>query len=584
MNSLWKDSCRSAALFALDPSALGGISLRACAGPVRDAWLAQLRKMLPDGAPVRRVPLNIADERLLGGLDLAATLRAGRPVAERGLLAETNGGVLLLAMAERLSAATAARMTAAIDAGEVLLERDGLGRRFPCRLGIVALDEGDGTEEMPPAALLERCAFLVDLGTIAVRDALAAPATAMADARALLPKVVAGEDAVVALSAVAMELGVASIRAVLMALHAARAAAALDGRAAVTEDDVTVAARLVLAPRATTIPRDKPKPPTELEEPPDPDVPEPEEASDDPGGNDSGAPSDASLNEIVLAAAKAAIPPGLLAALQASAHAPGRSLTAPGRAGAPKPSARRGRPVGVCRGELVAGGRLNIVATLRAAAPWQRLRRQASPEKAARIRIRSDDFRITRFQQRTESTVIFVVDASGSAALSRLAEAKGAVELLLADCYVRRDQVALLAFRGRAATLLLPPTGSLVRAKRSLAGLAGGGGTPLASALTEATSLGNLVRRRGQTAFIILLTDGRGNIALDGSPGRAKALMDGLAAARALRATGLAALLIDTSPSPQPQGRTLAAEMGARYLPLPYADAATLSRVVRAAL
>ena len=115
-----------------------------------------------------------------------------------------------------------------------------------------------------------------------------------------------------------------------------------------------------------------------------------------------------------------------------------------------------------------------------------------------------------------ETTTIFVVDASGSAALHRLAEAKGAVELLLADCYIRRDQVALIAFRGSAAELLLPPTRSLARAKRSLAGLPGGGGTPLAAGLDAAFALSDSIRRKGQTPTVIVLTDGRANIARDG--------------------------------------------------------------------
>jgi magnesium chelatase subunit D len=115
------------------------------------------------------------------------------------------------------------------------------------------------------------------------------------------------------------------------------------------------------------------------------------------------------------------------------------------------------------------------------------------------VEVRRDDFRVGRFEQRSQSTTIFVVDASGSSAFNRLAEAKGAVELLLADCYVRRDRVALLAFRGRGAELLLPPTRSLVRAKRSLAGLPGGGGTPLAAGIDAAAALADAVRRRGET-------------------------------------------------------------------------------------
>jgi magnesium chelatase subunit D len=208
-------------------------------------------------------------------------------------------------------------------------------------------------------------------------------------------------------------------------------------------------------------------------------------------------------------------------------------------------------------------------------------RRQADP-RTARVEVRHDDFRITRFKQNTHTTTIFVVDASGSAALNRLAEAKGAVELLLADCYVRRDQVALLAFRGRSAELLLPPTRSLVRAKRSLANLPGGGGTPLAAGIDAAVALADAIRRRGDIPVIVLLTDGRANVARDGNGGRSQAAQDALAAARLLDAGGFSALLVDTSPRPQAQAQELAHAMGARYLPLPYADAAVLSRAVQA--
>ncbi|MEY6433996.1 VWA domain-containing protein, partial [Thioalkalicoccus limnaeus] len=238
--------------------------------------------------------------------------------------------------------------------------------------------------------------------------------------------------------------------------------------------------------------------------------------------------------------------------------------------------------------ERGAGERMNVVETLRAAAPWQRIRRaergrDGAGSERARVEVRAEDFRITRYKQRSETTTIFVVDASGSAALHRLAEAKGAVELLLADCYVRRDRVALIAFRGREAELLLPPTRSLVRAKRSLAGLPGGGGTPLAAGLDAALALADAVQRRGGTPVLILLTDGRANIARDGSGGRARAEEDALASARLVRVAELTALLVDTSPRPQERASRLAQEMGATYLPLPHADASILSRAVQAA-
>jgi magnesium chelatase subunit D len=296
---------------------------------------------------------------------------------------------------------------------------------------------------------------------------------------------------------------------------------------------------------------------------------------------------DRALDEIILAAVQASLPPDVLAALRAS---PGRSQARSfGKAGAPQKSNKRGRPAGVLRGDLRTGAKLNVIETLRAAAPWQPLRRREAAVTGAtsarpRVLIRKDDFRITRFKQRTETTTIFVVDASGSAALHRLAEAKGAVELLLADCYIRRDQVALIAFRGSVAELLLPPTRSLARAKRSLAGLPGGGGTPLAAGLDAAFALSDSIRRKGQTPTVILLTDGRANIARDGSQGRPRAEEDATSAARQLRAAGVTTVLVDTSPRPGPLAESFAKEMGARYLPLPHADATTLSKAVLASL
>jgi magnesium chelatase subunit D len=234
----------------------------------------------------------------------------------------------------------------------------------------------------------------------------------------------------------------------------------------------------------------------------------------------------------------------------------------------------------VRKGDIRGGARLNLIETLRAAVPWQRLRRGTA--STGRVLVRREDFRIARLKQRTETTTIFVVDASGSSALNRLAEAKGAVELLLGECYVRRDKVALVAFRGRGADLLLPPTRSLVRAKRCLASLPGGGGTPLADGIDAAAALADGVKRQGATPIVVFMTDGQANVARGGRPGRAQAETDARSAAGAMRAAGLATLLVDTSPRAHASAGRLAIDMGATYLPLPAADAAALSRSVRA--
>lgn len=583
--SRWTDAQHAAALLAVGGASLGGIVLRCGTGPVRERWLALLKAMWPAGAPWRPMPALIGDERLLGGLDLAATLRAGRPVAQRGLLAEADGGLVVLGMAERRDGVDCARLTGVLDRGEVLLVRDGLSLRSPSRFAVLALDEGIADDERVPAALADRLAIHLDLADLGWRDAGEAAAFDLATldaARSLLFDVQASDAAISALCAAAQALGIDSARAPLLALRVARTAAALAGRDEVGQNDLELAARLVLAPRATRLPA-PPEARDEKQDEPAGDPPEDgrspvEAASGDADAHDDEA-GDAATADSVVAAARAALGAGLLARLQAGPTRAGRAR-APGRSGAAGRSASRGRPVGVQRGELRSGARLSLIDTLRAAAPWQAQRRD--PDRAPqRIAVRPEDVRVTRFVQRRRTTTLFAVDASGSSALHRLAEAKGAVELLLADCYVRRDQVAVLAFRGASAELLLPATRSLVRAKRSLAGLPGGGGTPLAAGIDATLQIAEAAQRRGDTPLAVFLTDGRANIARDGTPDRTRAEQDALQSAARWRATGLRVLLIDTSARPEPRARTLAERMGATYLPLPHGQARAVSAAVR---
>jgi magnesium chelatase subunit D len=435
-------------------------------------------------------------------------------------------------------------------------------------------------------------------------------------ARALLSTITVPENLTRALCGTALRLGVMSLRASLQALRATHAAAALAGRTQATEEDAQLAARLVLVPRATRRPPAEPEvddtqaqpepPPPDSNDTAPPPAPEPPHSADAPEPPTDKAEKtppksvDEAMEDRLIEASLAALPAGLLAALLGG----GDSSSQSGRVGALTSTPRGGRPIGTRRGEPRGGARLNVIETLRAAAPWQRLRAmqaaqatQAAQAKPAtrstdkkstaptaiqpRLHIRADDLRISRLQQRAATATLFVIDASGSSALHRLAEAKGAVNLLLADCYVRRDQVAVIAFRGKTAELLLPPTRSLVRAKRSLAGLPGGGGTPLAAGLQAALLLCKQVQRSGATPIVVLLTDGRGNIALDGEPGRARAEQDSLLVARQLRAAGLTTLLVDTSPQPAPAAQKLAQALAAHYRALPYAGAKALQAAVK---
>ena len=592
----WDEALLAVELTAVDPAGLGGVVVRAPAGPCRDALCLAIAQHFAEGTPVVRIPLHITSDRLLGGLSLADTLRTGRVVTERGVLARANGGVVVVSMAERLDTSVTSHLCAAVDRGELSLERDGMTARIACRLAIVALDEGID-DERAPEALCDRLAFHVDLTAPGLHAGTAVPDSGpqrVAMARARLPDVAIDEAVIDALCRAASALGIASLRAPVLAVAAARAHAALEGRARVEDEDAGAAARLVLAPRATRWPaaeddgEDADAPPAAAAPPPsDPTTTAPAGARDEePDPTDAGSPPrpEGALDEIVLAAAKSAIPHGLLDTLALAPGARGASRSR-GMRGAFGSSAEGGRPAGTSSGAGRRGDRVNLVETLRAAAPWQRLRRaehaHGGEPAATRVLVRKDDLRITRFRQREATSVIFCVDASGSSALQRLAEAKGAVEQVLADCYIRRDHVALIAFRGVTAALLLPPTRSLARVRRALADLAGGGTTPLAAGIDAALSLAVLARKQGRTPLVVLMTDGRANVGRGGRAGAPAATEDARVSARALRASGVRALFLDTAPRPRPQARALATELGARYVPLPYLDAAGISRHVQ---
>ena len=590
MTEHWLAYLQLAQLVVLAPHHFGGVIVRSRSGPVRDRWLGALEKIAVQQGllvPLRKIPSNITDENLLGGLDIESTLQQGRPILREGLLAKCDQSIVVLPMAERLEMGVAARISTALDHGRIQLERDGQSKTMVCRIGVIALDESIEDDEHVNPKLMERCAFHIDLDGFAWRslpDEEVDKEFSDFDpsrVQTRLAEIELEDDQIDALVGIAIQLGIASIRAVQFTVRTARYLAALDPLwegVIPSRDHIERAVSMVLIPRATQLPEQTPEEQANEETPP-PEV-------DDAQSEESNAPQtpdEEVLEDQILDAARASIPADLLARLAQIAMARQKNSSA-GKAGVSQMSSKRGRPMGSMAGMPRARGTLSLIDTLRAAVPWQAMRRRETANKNRIghpcVLIQKDDFRIKRYRERTQTLTTFVVDASGSSAMNRLAEAKGAVELLLAECYVRRDQVALIAFRGSEAELLLSPTRSLVRAKRSLASLPGGGGTPLARAIDSAYQLAKASLKKGMTPTLVFLTDGRANIARDGTPGRAQAQIDAEQSARMAAQVKVRSLWIDTSPQAREEGQHIADLIGSYYLPLPHAGAQELSQAV----
>ncbi|MEM8627728.1 MAG: hypothetical protein AAGF32_07290, partial [Pseudomonadota bacterium] len=446
--------------FVQAPHILGGIWLRARAGPVRDAFLAHIRQRLGSHVSMRRIPPTIDDERLLGGLDLTATLQSGQPVYEKGLLAELDGGVAVLAMAERLSPAVAAKLAQVCDAGRVVhaagyaahtdaaadtehaAHVSQLASSSPASLGFIALDETDTEDaqranpaidrlrdhfafgvslEMVPWSIVEAWRQ-TDTTTNAHTDQNSQPSTSQV--AAAVKSVTVADDLIEQIAHTAEAFGIASLRALQHATRVMRLLAMIDGRATANADDAQLAAQWVLAHRATRLPTMTEPPSEEPEaqhEPTTQDTPStddlPDQSSPDQPNQDTIVPED-----ILLEATRAALPADVLARLLTQQNMRQASATA-GPSGALQASKVRGRPSSTRPGKPGRNGRLSLIATLRAAAPWQPLRAKQTTQthQAPRVLVRTNDFRITRFKQRAQSLTIFAVDASGSAAAQRLA-------------------------------------------------------------------------------------------------------------------------------------------------------------------
>lgn len=567
-----------------------------------------------------QLPISITDDGLLGGLELEQTIATGKRQVSPGLLARAHGRVLYVANVNLLEANTVTHLAHALDSRRVALEREGVSAIHES--DFMFLGTFNAAEGEPNALLRDRIGLIVNSKAASSPDEAAEMISrtfrfennpfllaedfafetaeiksAIETARARLPRVSVSNDQVRQIALVAMRLGVEGNRADVFALKAARANAALAGRDVVNEDDLIVAIQLVLAPRATTLPSSK----KGVERDEDSPAQEPAGEGQTPeNGDDRESESlSGSIEDLLLQAIDARVPEEALSAAQRTART--------ARAGTGKrfkaSSSTRGKYVSsVTRRNRAA--RVAVDATLRAAAPFQlgrRGERKSTNERldknkrhagslidvpACRVSIQPNDLRFKQFKHRSGILFILAVDSSGSMALNRMGQAKGALTRLLQQAYLHRDKVSLISFRGAGAEVLLAPTRSVDLAKRLLDALPAGGGTPLSAGVLKAIDLARSARVRGTAqAMLVLFTDGRANVPLRGdpTPARALAIEDELKRLGALLGSEeITSVVVDTKSRfvSNGEGDALARMLGARYVYLPRSDAAMVHRAI----
>lgn len=589
--------------------------------------------------PARLVdlPLGATEDRVSGSLDLEAAIRHGKKAMEPGLLARAHRGILYVDEVNLLSDHLVDALLDAASLGENVVEREGVSFRHPAQVMLVGTMNPEEGELRPQ--LLDRFGLCVEVAApedidlrcevLRRREAFDADpqafqekwaeeerrcARAILEARRALPLVRIPAPLMRRASELCLEACAAGHRADIALRLTVRTLAALAGREDVRQADLDEAAEMVLLHRRRMSP--PPTPPEQREEKreekehehqhepeqeseqqrePDsgPENPEPRRAdaraSEDEGELDQPPPESAAPDESDAEkqgrplALETIFPVGAAFRVKPIMYKKDRVVrTGSGRRTRSRTSQKSGRYVKARPNPAPTD--LALDATLRAAAPHQTRRRQMPQSGELAVLVRGVDLRQRVREKRMGHFIVFVVDASGSmGAGSRMVETKGAVLSLLLDAYQKRDKVALVAFRGQGASVLLPPTSSVDLAYKLLEELPTGGKTPLVHGLSLGHELLERQLRRDPASFpvLVVISDGKANVSLAGGKPLAEARLAAQAIAEDPR---IRSLVVDVEKAGLIRfglAQGLAADMGAQYFRIEDLKARDLVDVLR---
>jgi magnesium chelatase subunit D len=547
-----QDAARKALILNAVNPRIGGLLLDGEKGTAKSTAVRAFGEAL--GAPVVEVPLNAGEDRVAGALDIERTLRVGRPVFSGGLLGKANGAILYVDEVNLLPDHIT-DILLDVHANKVnRVEREGISHQEDSDFVLIGTMNSEEGELRP--AFLDCFGLFVrvtgikdaDLRVEIVKNRLKYEECPrkfvekyeyenkklrerIEKSRKMLPHIELSDEDRQRIAKICLEANVDGHRADIVMRETSRALAAWNGRAEVGGADIDEAAVFALPHRLkqprqnqqeTEEPRHNGDGETEAEPPrnrhEDGETPEHGERQAEAGGTEEhdGVHGDGAEHRPKNAAPSkpktAVFDAGKEFKVRRLVHSADRKRReGRGRRTRVNSALKSGRYVRAVSERK--NDDLAFDATIRAAAPFQRTRKK--PGLA--IVIHRDDIREKTRQKKIAGLIVFVVDASGSmTAGARMTETKAAALSLLKDAYIKRDKVALVSFRGEAARVLLPPTGSVQRGYTLLRDMETGGRTPLNDGLLRAYAvIKNETRKTpGIMPTLIVITDGKGNVPL----------------------------------------------------------------------